>query len=53
MSNYPENIRQFDDDPRSPFYVEPPLTDCCEAEMDGEFCSGCGEYYGDHVDMPG
>ena len=24
MSDYPEDIRQYDDDPRSPFYVEPP-----------------------------
>ena len=27
MSNYPEDIRQYDDDPRSPFYVEPPEDD--------------------------
>ncbi|MDG1996023.1 MAG: hypothetical protein P8J14_05995 [Emcibacteraceae bacterium] len=34
MSNYPDNIRDFDWHPQSPFYVEPP-----------EECKGCGEYF--------
>ena len=40
--NYPDNIRQFDDDPRSPFYVGGPECDWCGEEMDCE--GGYGEY---------
>ena len=30
IDNYPDDIRSWDHDPRSPFYVEPPryCTDC-------------------------
>jgi hypothetical protein len=40
--NYPDNIRQFDNDHRSPFYVGPPDCDCCGEEMERE--GGYGEY---------
>lgn len=32
MSNYPDDIHNFDNDPRSPFYIEPP-----------EQCDNCKE----------
>ena len=34
MDNYPDDIRQYDNDPRSPFYVEP--EDCEELEDESE-----------------
>ena len=42
MDNYPDDIRDYDGDPRSPFYVEPPMCDECghllsvDADSDGE-----------------
>ena len=33
MGNFPDDIRMYDDDPRSPFYVEPTYP-----------CNSCGEY---------
>jgi hypothetical protein len=35
FDNYPDDIRQYDNDPRSPFYVQPPV-DCayCHASCD-------------------
>ena len=37
MSNYPDDIRQYDNDPRSPFYVEPPV-ECstCTNHFEGD-----------------
>lgn len=32
MSNYPDDIRNYDSDPRSPFYIEPPKQ-----------CKNCGD----------
>lgn len=34
MSNYPDDIRQYDDHPNSPFYEEP---DDDETEDDGDY----------------
>ena len=34
MDNYPIGIHQYDSDPRSPFYVEPPVCDECEGELE-------------------
>jgi hypothetical protein len=42
MSNYPDNIRDFDHDPRSPFYVEQHThCDKCEKKLaeDDDFIS--------------
>lgn len=38
MSNYPENIRQFDNDPRSPFYSGPDSTVDVEEIIVDEWC---------------
>lgn len=35
MSNYPDDISQYDNDPRSPFY-EPPSQWCSECEWELE-----------------
>lgn len=35
MNNYPDDIRNYDHDPRSPFYEEPFCEDC---ELPGEDC---------------
>ena len=46
MNNYPDNIRDYDGDPRSPFHVESErLSNCCHAEMYAEEdrCDKCGE----------
>lgn len=51
MSEYPDDVRQYDSDPRSPFYVEPPV-ECfrCGKGMneeeavdleEGYFCQDC------------
>jgi len=38
--NYPDDIRQYDNDPRSPFYVGD--EECCEECYDlGYFCGNC------------
>lgn len=36
MDNYPDDIRMYDKDPRSPFYEEPPEVECpiCDSVMD-------------------
>ena len=34
MSNYPDDIRQYDDDPRSPFFLDPTEP----------VCGTCGHY---------
>jgi hypothetical protein len=42
MSNYPDDIGNYSNDPRSPDYVEPICEEChqaaidCECETDGE-----------------
>lgn len=45
--NYPDDIHSYDNDPRSPFYVEPVLvSDCCQAlwdEPEEDVCPKCGE----------
>lgn len=33
MNNYPDDIRSYDSDPRSPFYIEPPTCDECGEEL--------------------
>lgn len=38
MDNYPDDIRQYDDDPRSPFYTHPECPHCGEDLIDDE-CS--------------
>jgi len=47
MSNYPDNIRQYDNDPRSPFYSEGPMCPECEEplECDSQDEFGCPELY--------
>ena len=48
--NYPDDIRNYDNDPRSPFYDEPETySSCCKAEAeewekDECICPECGEY---------
>ena len=46
MSNYPDDIRNYDHDPRSPFY-ESQFGECpeCEAEFEDEdrICIVCAE----------
>lgn len=32
--NLPPDIRDYDSDPRSPFYEEPPTCDMCGVELD-------------------
>jgi len=45
FSNYPDDIRSYDNDPRSPFYVEPPTCDECEKEMTADIdCDEDGYY---------
>lgn len=41
MSNYPDDIRQFDNDPRSPFYEHPICEVCHEEEPDCVCCKHC------------
>ena len=36
MSNYPDDIRRYDNDPRSPFYEEPDCCEECDAELEGD-----------------
>ena len=36
MNNYPDDIRSYDLDPRSPFYIEPPKCEECEVELDSD-----------------
>lgn len=46
MDNYPDDIRNFDNDPRSPFYVEPICRECGMEEIDcicNDRCDECGE----------
>ena len=39
MDNYPDDIRQYDDDPRSPFYICPTCPHCGEDLIyDEEVC---------------
>lgn len=41
MSNYPDDIRNYDHDPRSPFYAPPCCSECGEElEEDGN-CLVC------------
>jgi len=37
MSNYPDDIRNYDDDPRSPFF-DPPTCVHCGEELDSIDC---------------
>ena len=47
MSNYPDDIRNYDDHPGSPFYIEPwIMCEVCEAiyppdEMEDAMCVSC------------
>lgn len=53
MSNYPDDIRNYDHDPRSPFYVEPRCSVCEQTEVDclcAETCESCGELKNDYFD---
>ena len=43
MNNYPDDIRSYDSDPRSPFYVEPPTCDECGGELSFDSVSYCDE----------
>lgn len=39
--NYPDDIRDYDGDPRSPFYVSPPC-ECCGVDFDEcDCCEDC------------
>ena len=38
MSNYPDDIRMYDHDPRSPFYEEPPTCEVCGEILEFEEC---------------
>jgi hypothetical protein len=42
--NYPENIRSFDNDPRSPFYEAPECKHCESEDVDEDngICNECG-----------
>lgn len=41
-SNYPDDIRRYDNDPRSPFYVEPDYCDeCGDDELEDGRCASC------------
>lgn len=48
MNNYPDDIRQYDHDPRSPFYEEPVgyCESCGHVLEEGvccnEYCEWCG-----------
>jgi len=45
MDNYPDDIRNYDNDPRSPFYIEPPTCDECEEELTQDIdCDEDGYY---------
>jgi hypothetical protein len=45
MNNYPDDIRMYDNDPRSPFYVEPPTCEECEEELEQDIdCDDYGYY---------
>ncbi|URC15422.1 hypothetical protein JLT2_54 [Paraglaciecola Antarctic JLT virus 2] len=45
MSNYPDDIRDFDNDPRSPFYIDPPVCEECGVELDCDVdCDDEGYY---------
>ena len=41
MSNYPDDIRDFDNSPGSPFYEEPPCCEECGEELE---VTGLDEY---------
>ena len=49
MDNYPDDIRQYDSDPRSPFYEEPwPQCEMCEEYFNpdtgsAKYCDNCLE----------
>ena len=47
--NYPEDIRQYDNDPRSPFYDAPVCPVCGEEDCvcDTEVCEECGSNFED------
>lgn len=34
MNNYSDDIRNYDNDPRSPFYIDPPVCEECGVELD-------------------
>jgi hypothetical protein len=36
-SNFPDDIHNYDDDPRSPFYEEPELCQECEEPLEIDF----------------
>jgi hypothetical protein len=40
--NYPDNIRDFDTDPRSPFYQAPPCEHCGQDFDECDCCESCG-----------
>ena len=43
MSNYPDDIRRYDSDPRSPFYKE---RECqCGDPLQYEHCKKCGDNF--------
>jgi len=45
MDNYPDDIRNYDNDPRSPFYIEPPICDECEEELTQDIDCDADGYY--------
>jgi len=47
-SNYPDDIRMYDNDPRSPFYSEPDACEYCETELEVETdCDDHGNTFSD------
>ena len=44
MNNYPDDIRSYDDDPRSPFYEEPLSDEEAENRRDAEEYAADMEY---------
>ena len=46
MSNYPPDVRMYDSDPRSPFYVEPPEDEVSDKE-DFDEAAAKEKYYED------
>jgi hypothetical protein len=51
MSNYPDDIRNHDNHPSSPFYREPKCHTCQQDESDclcGDICDNCGELRNDY-----
>ena len=40
MNNYPDDVRQYDNDPRSPFFEAPPCKVCGQ---DFDYCDCCEE----------